>query len=191
MLWGKLLSGLRVSTVLTSFLMWPVLLVCIMPLEFWSIGFLLTIAGYFLIVALSCLTTSLTGLVCSTLFSKTATSLMASYLAIVSLYLAPLAGRYFADTFYRDTPAAEAVVAGSAVSPFAATFSLPLEVERKEPWEDSEAEAAQAAGEPILFFSHLVWAVVYNTALVCAAAVAVPHALARGGLRREPPMNAD
>lgn len=164
-LWGKLLSGLRVSTVLTSFLMWPVLLVCIMPLEFWSIKFLLTIAGYFVIVALSCLTTSLTGLVCSTLFSKTATSLMASYLAIVTLYLAPLAGRYFADTFYRDTPAAEAVVAGSAVSPFAATFALPLEVERNEPWDDSAAEAAQAAGEPLLFFSHLLWAVFYNATL--------------------------
>src|SRR5690606_4273202 len=34
MLWGKLLSGLRVSSVLTSFLMWPVLLACLMPLDF-------------------------------------------------------------------------------------------------------------------------------------------------------------
>ena len=32
MLWGKLLSGLRVSSVLTSFLLWPVLLACVMPL---------------------------------------------------------------------------------------------------------------------------------------------------------------
>ena len=36
MLWGKLLSGLRVSSVLTSFLLWPVLLACVMPLPFWS-----------------------------------------------------------------------------------------------------------------------------------------------------------
>ncbi len=36
MLWGKLLSGLRVSSVLTSFLLWPVLLACVMPLLFWS-----------------------------------------------------------------------------------------------------------------------------------------------------------
>ena len=31
MLWGKLLSGLRVSSVLTSFLLWPVFLACLMP----------------------------------------------------------------------------------------------------------------------------------------------------------------
>ena len=35
MLWGKLLSGLRVSSVLTAFLLWPVLLACMMPLPFW------------------------------------------------------------------------------------------------------------------------------------------------------------
>ena len=50
MLWGKLLSGLRVSSVLTSFLLWPVLLACVMPLPFWYN--LPTMAGYFLIVAL-------------------------------------------------------------------------------------------------------------------------------------------
>ena len=51
MLWGKLLSGLRVSSVLTSFLLWPVLLACIMPLPFWYN--LPTMAGYLLIVALT------------------------------------------------------------------------------------------------------------------------------------------
>ena len=35
MLWGKLFSGLRVSSVLTSFLLWPVFLACMMPLPFW------------------------------------------------------------------------------------------------------------------------------------------------------------
>ena len=50
MLWGKLLSGLRVSSVLTSFLLWPVLLACVMPLPFWYN--LPTMAGYLLVVAL-------------------------------------------------------------------------------------------------------------------------------------------
>ena len=51
MLWGKLLSGLRVSSVLTSFLLWPVLLaVAMMPLGFWS--HLPTMVGYLLIVGL-------------------------------------------------------------------------------------------------------------------------------------------
>ena len=49
MLWGKLLSGLRVSSVLTSFLLWPVFLACLMPVGYWEN--ILTMAGYFLIVA--------------------------------------------------------------------------------------------------------------------------------------------
>ena len=50
MLWGKLISGLRVSSVLTSFLMWPVVLACVMPLDYWNN--LPTMAGYFLVSAL-------------------------------------------------------------------------------------------------------------------------------------------
>ncbi|MEQ8846148.1 ABC transporter permease subunit [Botrimarina sp.] len=159
-LWGKLLAGLRVSTVLTSFLMWPVLLACLMPL-YWteSAWNLVTMAGYFLIVALSCVTTSLTGLLCSTLYSKTSTSLMATYLAIITLYLAPLAARYFADTFYQGTAAAGLVTAAGAVSPFIAAFALPLDIE-------SSGSAGQVAGQPVLFFAHCVWAVAYNLALL-------------------------
>ena len=167
MLWGKLLSGLRVSTVLTSFLLWAVILACVMPVYWiqspWNI---LTIAGYLLVVGLTCVTTSLTALVCSTLFSKTSSALIASYLAIATLFLAPLAARFFADTFYEGAPGAEAVAAVSAVSPFQAVFALPLIVEREGSSSNATAEAAQAAGEPILFFAHVVWALLYNGALL-------------------------
>ena len=161
-LWGKLLSGLRVSTVLTSFLMWPVLLACVMPgLPYWSpIWNLVTMGGFFLTVLLACVTTSLTGLLCSTLCSKTSTALMASYLAIITVFLSPLAGRYFADTFYRDTPAADVVHAMSAASPYAAVFSLPLEVDT-----DDQSDA-QIAGEPRLFFGHVGWTLAYNAVVL-------------------------
>ena len=69
MLWGKLLSGLRVSSVLTAFLLWPVLLACMMPLPFWH--HLPTMGGYVLIVALTCVITAVTALFCSTIFQKT------------------------------------------------------------------------------------------------------------------------
>ena len=80
MLWGKLLSGLRVSSVLTSFLLWPVFLACIMPLDYWRN--LPTMGGYFLIVGLTCVTTAMTALFCSTLFRKSSTSLMCTYVVI-------------------------------------------------------------------------------------------------------------
>lgn len=125
MLWGKLLSGLRVSSVLSSFLMWPVLLACLMPVGYWSnIG---TMAGYFLIFALTCVTTAMTALFCSTIFSKTSQSLIASYLVILTLFVAPLAARYFAETFFAGTQGAAVTRLASVTSPFAATFALPLD----------------------------------------------------------------
>ena len=91
MLWGKLLSGLRVSSVLTAFLLWPVLLACMMPLRFWS--HLPTMVGYLLIVALTCVTTAMTALFCSTVFHKSATSLICTYMIIVVMFVGPLAAR--------------------------------------------------------------------------------------------------
>jgi len=124
MLWGKLLSGLRVSSVLTSFLMWPVFLACIMPLDYWNN--LPTMAGYFLIFGLTCVTTSMTALFCSTLFRKSATSLMATYVIIVTMFLAPMAAEAFVRTFAQGTAAASVVQGLQVTSPFAAAFNLPL-----------------------------------------------------------------
>ena len=57
-----------------AFLMWPVLLACIMPLDYWYN--LPTMGGYFLVVLLACITTAMTALFCSTLFAKTSSSLL-------------------------------------------------------------------------------------------------------------------
>ncbi len=158
-LWGKLLAGLRVSTVLTGFLMWAVFLACLMmPVvggDRWLLN-LATMGGYFVIVLLACLTTSLTGLVCSTVCSKTSASLIASYAVIIGLFLAPLAARYFADTFYQGTPAAQTVAVASAVSPFTAVFALPLDMGKE------ATSAAQAAGQPLLAAVYVAWSLVYN-----------------------------
>ena len=35
-LWAKLISGLRVSSVLTMFLLWPLLLACVMVSFYWT-----------------------------------------------------------------------------------------------------------------------------------------------------------
>jgi ABC-type transport system involved in multi-copper enzyme maturation permease subunit len=124
-LWGKLIAGLRVSSVLTSFLLWPVLLACLMVASFWSN--LAAIGAYLSIVALSCLTTATLALFCSTCFRKTSASLMTTYLIIIGLYCAPLAATYFADTFFPNTPEAELVQVISTTSPFAASFAVPLD----------------------------------------------------------------
>jgi ABC-type transport system involved in multi-copper enzyme maturation permease subunit len=158
MLWGKLLSGLRVSSVLTSFLLWPVLLACIMPLPFWYN--LPTMLGYLIIVALTCVTTAVTALFCSTVFQKSSTSLIATYLIIVTMFLAPVAAEFFATTFLVGSAAEEVADVMGVLSPFSATFALPLDVSR-----DGGSRDA-IAGDLSLFFGFIGWSIVYNGALV-------------------------
>jgi ABC-type transport system involved in multi-copper enzyme maturation permease subunit len=159
MFWGKLISGWRVSSVLTSFLLWPVILACFMM--FW--GNLPTMAGYLLIVGLCSITTAMTALFCSTVAHKTATSLLATYSIIVILFTAPLAASYFAGTFYSNSPSAERIVQLGALSPFAATFSLPLDMRGSG---DTEATTNVIAGNLPLFFSYVGITLLYNAALL-------------------------
>lgn len=129
-LWGKLFSGLRVSSVLTMFLVWPLLLACLMVPDFWRN--ILTLLGYLAIILLTCLTTATVALFCSVIFRKTSVSLMTSYLLIVVLFALPLATKFFAETFFAKTPAAQWVQSAAFVSPIGAAFSLPLEFTRNE-----------------------------------------------------------
>jgi ABC-type transport system involved in multi-copper enzyme maturation permease subunit len=160
MLWGKLLSGLRVSSVLTSFLMWPVVLACIMPgIGYWAN--LLTMGGYFLVVALTAVTTACTALACSTLFRKSSTSLMCSYLVLAAMFLAPVAANIFTQTFAPGTPAARLVATTGVLSPFAAAFNLPLSFEKLD-WTNAKNVDVR------IFWGYVAFAIVYNTALLAA-----------------------
>jgi len=160
MLWGKLLSGLRVSSVLTAFLLWPVLLACIMPLPFWYN--LPTMAAYVLIVALTCVTTAVTALFCSSIFQKTATSLISTYLIIVVMFMAPVAVKFFAQTFFQGTSEGAIAEKVGVLSPFSATFSLPLNI----PDESNPNALAKDSSDLRVFFGYIGWTLFYNTALI-------------------------
>ncbi len=127
LLWGKLISGLRVSSVLSSFLLWPVFLATIMVQDYWSN--IPGIACYVIIFMLSCLTTAIVALFCSTIFSKTSTSLIATYFIILTLYLSPLAFSFFGNTYFPDSAGTDLVNKVTITSPFAAAFNVPLYVE--------------------------------------------------------------
>jgi ABC-type transport system involved in multi-copper enzyme maturation permease subunit len=168
MLWGKLLAGLRVSGVLTAFLLWPVLLACIMPLAYWHN--LPTMAGYLLIVALSTLTTAMVGLFFSTLFYKTSTSQMATYLILATLYVAPVATQSFTQTFMPGTRTEERLAWTGVLSPLAAAFNLPLEVEevpRQAAMSGiSRPSPMKAEVNVMIFLGYLAFAVLLNGLLL-------------------------
>ena len=125
-LWAKLISGLRVSSVLTTFLLWPLLLACVMVSYYWTN--LHIVLAYLVIVALTAVTTATVALFCSTLFRKTSISLMTSYLIIVVLFTMPVAMNFFAQTFFRDTAAARLIDQLSFTSPFSAAHALTIDL---------------------------------------------------------------
>jgi hypothetical protein len=124
---GKLLAGLRVSSVLTLFLVWPVLLACVMVSLYWTN--LLSVLAYLLIVLITCLTTAMLALFCSVLFKKTAHAMMTTYLVIILLFCAPLAVSYFARTFLEhERELVQQIRDAGFTSPFAAAFAVPLDM---------------------------------------------------------------
>ena len=125
-LWAKLISGLRVSLTLTSFLLWPLALACLMVSYYWSN--LSIVLAYVAIVAITGLTTATIALYCSLWARKTSVSLMTAYLVIVTLFLVPPAVRLFVDTFLPGTPAAVVARMAEFLSPFSAAFGLPIDL---------------------------------------------------------------
>src|SRR3954469_3215093 len=154
-LWGKLIAGLRVSSVLTLFLVWPVLLACVMVSVYW--GNLLSVVAYLSIVLITCLTTAMLALFNSVLFKKTPQAMMTTYLVIIVLFTAPLAVKYFAETFFPSHPAVMYINAAGFTSPFAAAQAVPLDAGiATTTRSSSDPNAAQAAaiGDWPLFLAY-------------------------------------
>jgi len=124
---GKLIAGLRVSSVLTLFLMWPVFLATVMVQSYWTN--LLSVLAYFVVIFFTCATTAVIALFCSVCFRKTSVSLMTSYLMIVVLFGSPLAIDFFARQFFPTSRATQYVEWLGMSSPFAAAFAVPLNVD--------------------------------------------------------------
>jgi ABC-type transport system involved in multi-copper enzyme maturation permease subunit len=125
MLSGKLLIGLRVSLVLTGFLLWPVLLALMLNAQVW---YNLTAMAIYLLVVLSTgLVNATLGLFYSTLVRKTSAALMLTYSSLLVLYCLPVAIHYLAWSV-SESPESVAWLSWLGVaSPFAALAAVPLQ----------------------------------------------------------------
>ena len=126
-LWGKLIAGFRVSSVLTMFLLWPVVLACAMVAAYWEN--ILPVFAYVTIVLLTCVNTAVLALFCSVVFRKTSISLMTTYLLIIVLFCVPLAVSAFAQALSNDEQLVRNVQAFGVTSPFSAAFHVPMKVD--------------------------------------------------------------
>lgn len=136
-LWAKLFSGWRVSAVLTSFLLWPLLLACLLVPDYWSN--LLSMAWYVLIVVVASVATTTIALAMSVVCRTSMMSLVLSYLVLVVLFAAPPAVGYFAQAFFPQAPWTEWLPRASITSPFSAALSVPLEIDARDTFDASAA----------------------------------------------------
>lgn len=125
LLWGKLLAGLRVSGVLTSFLCYPILLSCVTWSFYWRT--IDSMAYYLAIIATTIVTTSTVGMLCSIFARRTSVSLTLSYLTIGLLYVGVPAAWAYAETFFPHLPATRWLYGLTATSPFCAVFGTRLD----------------------------------------------------------------
>jgi ABC-type transport system involved in multi-copper enzyme maturation permease subunit len=160
---GKLVAGLRISSVLTLFLVWPLILAALMIHSNWANwASFLTYLG---IVLMTCVTTALMALFCSLLFRKTSQSLLASYFILLVLFTGPLAVSFLATRFHATAPVAQAAMQMGFVSPIQTALQVPLQFDefRSDPRESSVPR--ERAGSWQFVRRHALFTVVLNSLL--------------------------
>ncbi len=160
-LWGKLVVGFRVSAVLTSFLLWPLLLGGAMVSDFWSNWWALCL--FIAIVAMTCVTNSVVAMFCSVFSRKTSISLMTTYAILLVIYAAPVAVTLLFEILeFEPSAVAWAQWLGIA-SPFNAAFAMPLDAQLT-----TEKNLPANIGNLYLVIGYFVTSVVANTLLMLA-----------------------
>jgi ABC-type transport system involved in multi-copper enzyme maturation permease subunit len=157
-IWGKLLSGLRVSFVLTSLLLFPLLLACLLTSIYWEN--VPIVIAYVVIISLAALTTSTLALFCSVLFRKTSLSLMTTYVVIGALFFLPPAMSMFSEMFLTDSGARAWITSSRVLSPVAVAFALPIDL-------DMPGQVVPPA-DWRLFFSYVGFTLAANANMVVA-----------------------
>jgi ABC-type transport system involved in multi-copper enzyme maturation permease subunit len=121
-IFAKLVSSLRISTVLTLLLTEQIVLAYAMVEDLhpnWMSMFM-----FFAIILATCLLTSTLGLFCSVLCRKTSAAMILTYVAMLLLFFGPIAIVQFLQPF---TTLSESEISRYTVtSPFSAIFSVPL-----------------------------------------------------------------
>lgn len=129
--WGKLLAGLRVSFVLTMFLLWPFLLATILNSladfdnYFTKWPNLLTFVA---IVVMCCVTNSVVAMFCSSVMRKTSVAMMVSYLILLVMYALPMAAWGLAEAFSLDAQFVDATRWSGVTSPMVACINVPFDL---------------------------------------------------------------
>lgn len=121
---GKMLAGFRVSTVLTLLMAWPLVLGIVLNFQqFYQV--LPSVVGFVLLILLTCVSTTVMGMFCSSVCRKTSHAIVLTYSLILAMYFAPPAMEFFFRFFLPSSTMPLPVEIASLFSPFSAAARLP------------------------------------------------------------------
>lgn len=122
---AKLVAALRVGLALTALVACPVVLAMVLlPTVYWQNR--ATLAGYFAVIVLTTVTAAVLALAVSVAVRKTVTATAVSYLALMVLFVGPLAAALLAGLSDASPAVVGQIEALQSLSPFAVVFRLPL-----------------------------------------------------------------
>ncbi len=160
---GKFVVGFRISAVLTSFLLWPLLLGTALNSRFYTNW--AAVLGMFAIVLVVCFVNAVIAMLCSLYQRKTSIALLSTYVVLLILYVAPPAMISLMTILdFQPSQIAKAEWSG-VTSPFSALFSLPLDANMKQEFDDKPANKGDLSIVLGYFF--------FSAALVAVSTVAM------------------
>lgn len=134
---GKFVVGFRISAVLTSFLLWPLVLGTALNSSFWSNW--LSVLGMFGVVLMVCLVNAVIALVCSLYAKKTSIALLTTYVLLLLLYIGPPAILSLMQILNFDPGQIARMEWTGVTSPFTALFAIPLDENLKREYDNMPA----------------------------------------------------
>ncbi|MGB0596942.1 MAG: ABC transporter permease [Rubripirellula sp.] len=140
---GKFVVGFRISAVLTSFLLWPLLLGTALNNSFWSNW--AAVLAMFLVVLVVCLVNAVLALACSLFSRKTSIALLSTYVLLLLLYVAPPTLLSLSEILNFAPDVAGRIEWVGISSPFSALFAIPLDQNLKLTFDDEPANVGNIA----------------------------------------------
>jgi ABC-type transport system involved in multi-copper enzyme maturation permease subunit len=172
---AKLLAGFRISSVLTSLLLWPLVLAAVLVPTHWTWPNWAVIASYLVVVGVTCITTCLVALCCSALMKKTSHAMILAYAVVLVALCFPAGIVLFVNSFYPDASWRSAVETAAAIlSPVWAVIQLPIYQINKESLTDSVISGPQFV-HWLRLGLHCVSALLLHVALVAVIILAIRY----------------
>ncbi|MFG0290240.1 MAG: ABC transporter permease [Rhodopirellula sp. JB044] len=150
--WGKFIVGFRVAFVLTSFLVWPMLLGIALNPQFYTNWFF--IVGLFAIPIAVSVVNAFVAITASLYQNRTVMALMTTYVVLIVLYVIPPGLNTLASTLEFSSSTLQWINWLGVTSPFRALFALPMDQHLF----DSDGEIFHE-GQPSLVIGYFVCSV--------------------------------